>query len=591
MERARDWHLATIAAACLLLGLTGVCIRMGGDLLTLQQVRTQDVPVLVLAALAALIVAFWAPLWSLPPRLPRRALLLASGLVIVALVVWGTYAITGNYPLSRDEHMVVFDMAVFDKGRLAVPLEPFWRPYAGALVPNFLLSDRMPIGLVSSYLPMNALLRLAFSKLADPIWFNPLLALAGGAALLSIARRTFPGDDRACWVVLLVYALSAQMLVTAMTTYSMTAHMALNLIWLAMFLRGGKLGHAIAIATGFIAVGLHQLVFHPAFVAPFLLWRLRDGEWRLVLIYAAAYAAILLWWIYYPMLASAEVASPAVHVAQADFLTGRVMPLLLHRAPATGGIMVLNLLRFFAWQNLALLPLLVAAVPLAIRERGLAAALYLGIVLWLIFITLVLPYQGNGWGFRYLHPYLGSFALLSGFGYRELEPRIGRQADGMVVLLSGLTALIAIPLLFMAAHRYVAPYLAADRLIAGQREGMVLIDDESSPTNDGRASDNATDLVRNLPDLSNRPLRFSSSFIKSDLLRQLCRRGPVTLITRADLRGAGFGLNLPDGSPKFEALIATVDHAAPGCFRPAAGGAGSLGTEFRDLSQRSPRAR
>ncbi len=105
----------------------------------------------------------------------------------------------------------------------------------------------MPTGLVSSYLPMNALLRLAFSKLADPALFNPLLALAGGAALLDIARRTFGRDDPACWVVLLIYALSAQMLVNAMTVYSMTAHMALNLIWLAAFLRGGRLGHSTAI--------------------------------------------------------------------------------------------------------------------------------------------------------------------------------------------------------------------------------------------------------------------------------------------------------------------------------------------------------
>ena len=38
--------------------------------------------------------------------------------------------------------MVVFDMAVYDHGRLAMPLAPFWRPYAGALVPDFLLNER-----------------------------------------------------------------------------------------------------------------------------------------------------------------------------------------------------------------------------------------------------------------------------------------------------------------------------------------------------------------------------------------------------------------------------------------------------------------
>src|SRR5437764_15471872 len=97
------------------------------------------------------------------------------------------------------------DMSVYDQRRLAMPLPAMWRPYAGALVPDFLLNERMPTGLVSGYLPMNALLRLAFSKLADPVWFNPLLAVGGAVALLDVARRQFGAQDRACWVVLLVY--------------------------------------------------------------------------------------------------------------------------------------------------------------------------------------------------------------------------------------------------------------------------------------------------------------------------------------------------------------------------------------------------
>ena len=60
-----------------------------------------------------------------------------------------------------------------------------------ALVPDFLMNDTMPTALVSGYLPMNAMLRLGFSKLADPVWFNPLLVLAGGGALLDISRRAF----------------------------------------------------------------------------------------------------------------------------------------------------------------------------------------------------------------------------------------------------------------------------------------------------------------------------------------------------------------------------------------------------------------
>lgn len=563
------WKKRTAVCGLLLLFAAIWASRTTAPVLALYLVQTQDVPVLILASISALLIVFWRPQWPLPNRLPRNWALLCAGIAACALLAWGTYVVLGNFPLARDEHMVVFDMAVFNSGRLAMPLAPEWQPYGLALVPNFLLNSSQPIGLVSGYLPMNAALRLLFSKVADPVWFNPLLALLGGAALLDIARRTFGPDDRTCSVVLLVYALSAQMLVTAMTVFSMTAHMALNLVWLAAFLRGGKAGHTTAIVVGFIAVGLHQLVFHPAFVAPFLLWELQRRNWRLVLSYAVAYAAILLWWTYYPLMVAPLVARPGVRASDANLLTDKIIPLLLIRDPRTIGLMSLNLLRFVAWQNLALLPLVCAAVPLALRQWGLARSLLLGIVFWLIFVTMILPEQGRGWGYRYLSPYLGSFALLAGFGFRELEQRIGRRADGIVVLLSGLTLFLTIPLLLNAAHRFMLPHLAVERLIATQPTAVVVIDEERSLSTDGRFPDFAGDHVRNLPDLSNRPLRFADDDLDPDRMAALCRKGPVTLITRTDMQRVGFMLNAPQHSPKFEALAASAERKAPGCFRKA----------------------
>jgi hypothetical protein len=540
-----------------------------GNLFPLYQVQAQDLAPLFVLSLSLLLVAFWTPSWRLPSRVPAVPVAL-FGLAAIGMLAWGTYALMGNFPLSRDEHMVVFDMAVFDKLRLAAPLAPEWRPYAKALVPAFLLNDNLPSGLVSVYLPMNALLRLAFSKLAVPTLLNPMLAFLGGAALLDIARRTFGRDDPACWVVLLIYGLSAQMLVNSMTTYSMTAHMALNLVWLAAFLRGGKWGHAIAIAVGFIATGLHQLAFHPFFVASFLLWRLRHGQWKLVLGYGAAYAVILAWWAYYPILVVQQVATSLRHAPDRSFV-GRVAEILVHRDGNPVALTILNLLRFIGWQNLALLPLFAAGAAVAVRQRGLAGTLLLGIVLWAGFIAVVLPYQGHGWGYRYLHPYLGSFALLTGYGYRELGRRIGAKADGVVLTLSAISALVAIPLTLAATHRFVEPHVALERMIASQSGLFVLVDTDVSPGVDGRWTANAIDHVRNLPDLTNRPLRFSSRDMNAVLLVQLCRRAPVTLITRMDQHRAGFALNVPAKSEKFEALVAAASKQAPGCFRDIEG--------------------
>ena len=82
----------------------------------------------------------------------------------------------------------------------------------------------------------------------------------------------------------------------------MPAYLAFNLAWLWLFLRGGRLGHGAAIAVGFLAAGLHQVLFHPLFVAPFV-WQLwLDRRWRLAAVYTLAYAAICGFWIEFPQL-------------------------------------------------------------------------------------------------------------------------------------------------------------------------------------------------------------------------------------------------------------------------------------------------
>jgi hypothetical protein len=564
------WKRQTALTALLLFAITCVVSRIRAPFFPLYQVQSQDLLPLFVLSISLMVATFWTPPWRLPAGLPKASWLVIIGVTMVGCLAYGTHALMENFPLSIDERMVVFDMAVFDRMHLAAPLAEGWRPYAKALVPAFLLNENMPTGLVSSYLPMNALLRLAFSKLVDPALLNPLLALAGGAALLDIARRVFGHENPACWVVLLVYALSAQMLVNAMTVYSMTAHMALNLIWLAAFLRGGRLGHSMAILTGFVATGLHQLAFHPFFVAPFLLWRLRHREWKIVLLYGAAYTAIILWWLYYPLLAGHEVAN-ALQPPPNSSLAGRISTAFAERRGDTVPTTFFNLMRFFAWQNAALLPLLSAAIAVAVRKRGLPAVLLFGIALWLSFITVVIPFQGHGWGYRYLHPYLGSFALLGGYGYEELRATIGRTIDGFVLTLSGVTALVTIPLLLMAAHRFVAPYVAVERLVARQRAPMVLIDTYALSTSDGRWAGNAIETVRNLPDLSNRPLRFSSAGMNPELLAGLCRRGHVALISRADQHRVGLALNTSANSPSFKELVDPVQRRMPHCFVSAAG--------------------
>jgi len=547
------------------------CAFAQGEAFPLYLFKFQDLSVLTGLITLLFLTDRWSPRWMLPDVRPMLWQIALGGLALALLLWWGCYALLGNYPLSRDEHMVLFDMAVFAHGHLAAPLAPQWRPFALDLVPAFLLNPDMPTGLVSAYLPTNSVMRLLFSMIADPALMNPLLVLGGGIALFDIARRLFGEDGRAVWVTMIIYALSAQTAVNAMMTYAMTGHMALNLIWLALFLRGRWWEHAMAIAVGFIATGLHQLAFHPLFIAPFLLWRLRDGHWRLVLVYGAAYTVILGWWMAYPMLASLQAGVGHHHGgSQESFLADRVLPLLTQREPMTFPYMVLNLLRFLAWQNLALLPLLAAAAPLAWRTRGIVAPLLWGIVGAVFFFALILPYQGHGWGYRYLHPYLGSFALLAGFGYQRLVAQRGRAADAMVLLLSAATLFASMPYLLNRTHEFFAPHLRLEQFIERQGGDFVLIDtEEEHHTTDGSWGENAIDHVRNSPDLSNRPLRFSSRTMQEASLADLCRRGTVTVIARADLHRIGLALNSPLGSPRFDAMVEKTRRLYPACLRSA----------------------
>ncbi|MDQ6702482.1 MAG: hypothetical protein M3Z96_04935, partial [Pseudomonadota bacterium] len=54
-----------------------------------------------------------------------------------------------------------------------------------------------------------------------------------------------------------------------------------------------------AIAVGFLASGLHQLIFHPLFVAPFIVRLWASGRRPLALVYIVGYSFICLFWISY----------------------------------------------------------------------------------------------------------------------------------------------------------------------------------------------------------------------------------------------------------------------------------------------------
>jgi len=502
--------------------------------LTTPLFRTQDYVWLLVSGLLLLLcgwlefprVAAWISPWLTRPG--HTAFCLGA---FAAAGVGGAYAVTRGFHLSGDEIMAEFDATIFRTGRLIAPLPAFWRPFDLALVPNFLRPVPGGAGLVSDYLPGNAVLRALVGLVASPNWTSPLLAGLAVLAVFRIARRLWPAQPEPVVVAMLMLTTSSQMLVTASTSFAMTAHMAINLVWLWMFLRDDRIGHAGAIVAGFIGTGLHQIIFHPLFVAPFILQLLLQRRWQLSAIYVGAYAAICTFWVAYPGIVLAGIAAPAdqtIAAAGPHFLA-HVTAMIGTFNPGLNLELTLdNLLRLLAWQNIVIVPLLTVSLVTVYRGDGLARPLAAGVVLTTLVPFILMPWQGNGWGYRYLHGCLGSLALLAGYGWLNLTAHSSSdqhdRARSVLAIATAFSVLVLLPVHVVQVQRCEAPYRAAEAAIRHAPTDVVLVDPTGMPFGD--------DLVRNDPFLRNRPKILTLTYLDDAQIATLCSRFTVSVFDK-----------------------------------------------------------
>jgi hypothetical protein len=468
---------------------------------------------------------------------------------VLALVVLiggraGADIVFGGYQLSRDEDMAEFAANTFRSGMTVAPVSPEWRHLAYALEPRYMLPIADGAAFAPTYLPVNAGFRAAVGLLADPEWTSPLLAALAVLAVFGVARRLWPARPDAAVISAILLATSSQVLVMSMTSYAMTAHLALNLIWLWCFLRDDRIGHAAAIGTGFLASGLHQWLFHPLFALPFVikLWTVRRR--RLALTYAISYAGICLFWIYYPQLLldwhklywqglSHAASANGAFVYFADIL--RELALRFHWTGA--GLMLENLLRFVAWQNPIMLPLALAGYRLARDDEGIAAELAAGLIFTLIAMFVVIPEQGPGWGYRYVHGLIGSLTLLAGYGWIALSHRASRNemenSGRMFVVAGAVACLILLPAHAKDAHDFVMPYARAEAAIEQAPADFVVVDKFGLLIGE--------DLVRNDLFLRNRPKVLELGRLNSTDIAELCARHSIAVFDRSQ----GLALGIP----------------------------------------------
>lgn len=490
---------------------------------------TQDLPVLAVILGFGLVLAVWmrdagAPAPGLPQASWTGALALAglSALVAFAGARWVTLA----YPLSLDEFMATFDGAVLRSGRLMAPVAPEWRPMLDALQPIFRVEAPGGMAWTTQYLPMNALILGWLSPaVAGALW-----AAVAVAALYGVARRLWPDRQDAAAVAVLLLASGSQFLITAMTPYAMSAHLALNLVWLWLLLRGGVVGHVMAAAVAVIAMGLHQLVFHPLFAAPFVLQLWLSRRWGPAAFHTLVYgAAGLLWMSYLGIALAASGVEPATAQGAGSFIQRAVEH--LDKFSLSGlAIMGLNGLRFLAWQNPHAVALVVLAMVPAIRAGGMVQALALGLLLTLAAMFVILPFQGHGWGYRYVHGLLGNVALLGGFAWMALLDEQGAPAlrKAMAATLA-VSVLVLLPVHALQVRDFTAPYARAHAAIEAAKADVVLID--------SRGLWYGIDLVRNDPFLTRKPLVFDLASLDEAEVTDLCRTYRVAVFDRRQAPG------------------------------------------------------
>lgn len=497
----------------------------------------QDVPILCAMALAALLFVRTdlGQRWHGELRISWIAAVTGAALLLLVCYA-GSEGVMFGQDHSRDESMATFAAKQIASGSLITFLPSEWRVFGHAMMPIFYNNVVPPeTGWVSGYLPVNSAIReLVEAGTGTAALANPILLVIGLFALWTVARRIWPERHDVAVVVLLLAATSSQLMVSAMTSYAMTGHFALNMVWLALFLRGGRLGVAGALGVAFLATGLHQIHFHPMFAAPFVLWLAVRGDWRQATIYAAGYLAIgLFWWVGYPHWLQDLAGDPLVSASSGEASLREYLFAKAGRLfEASPSMWLLNLARFMAWQNLLLLPLALAALP-QVRSEGLKrSSLALPLVAACAIGLVLMVDQGHGWGYRYLHGLIGCFCLLAGYGWCRWVPLPAPGREWTAVKFSCcLALLVLLPVQLVMARSFVAPSATLEHAIRSAPADVVLVD-----STDGFF---AQDLVQNSPDFRVSPKTMDLALVPPAALATLCRDKQVLRVDHRHYRAVG----------------------------------------------------
>lgn len=539
-KAAKIFDLARTLTLAILVGLAIVIIGMlllfGGraiEVLALHLAFRQDLPLVLVFVATALL----RPKARDDPAewLKNGRLVLWLSIAVIMIAGWaGQYLVFHGIQLSRDEQMAIFDQGIFAQGQALWPIPLEWRSMADALGRRFML----PIGAneywVSAYLPVHAAFRGLLSRMADPALTSPLFTVLAVVCTWGIARKLWPQSTGTAAVGLILLATSSQVLVMSMTSFSMSMHLGLNLLWLLLFLKDRWWAHVLAVVVAFFATGIHQPLFHPLFALPFCVLLLTQRKWGVAAFYAVSYALIAAAWMAYPLWIVSHGVAPAIPIDCANSNCSSGVG-FLERLRATIGALGLvniwltatNLLRFFIWQNPLMPPLALFGAISYWRSEPLVKALAASFLLPIVVMAFLLPWQGHGWGYRYVHPVLGNAVLLACYGFHRLQQNGLSLRRPLAITTGAAVALLALHA-WMAAQ-FVQPFVQIRDQLAAIDADAVIVDTDQVPF--------GQDVVVNRFDLSNRPKLLIATLLKPEDLPKLCSMGTIAFFDGPRMTG------------------------------------------------------
>jgi hypothetical protein len=461
-----------------------------------------------------------APAISLP-KLARPTFVVGPiALATFAICLAGTFVVCHNYALTADENIPDFQTQLFLQGKLTQGIPPFWEPMVRLIIPVH--ASYLPTlhSWASGYLPVYAAIRTVFAAAHLQCMTNAVLAAISVLAMAGITNRLWPDNPDKTVVAVVLLAASPQFLITGMTGYAMSAHLALNLVWLWLYCDPDKPRFWLTPLLGVAALGLHQPFFHTLFAAPFLLRLLLDRRWKAVSWFGAIYlVGAIFWFIWWR------------HFLPGFLAGGQHNPFGIHgMTPFTQTIYLCLLLGWLALP-IPLLALLgfgrIRKQSAFLRDAALSCALSFG---FYIFVKLD---QAHGWGDRYFHGALGCLILVAIGGWGSLCFKIGRPAASTFVAIGAAASLLVqFPMRCFQVENFVRPFARAADLFHKADADLLVFDP--------RLAWYSADLRRNDPFLKQRPIILTSFTITDKEVARLEKAFPRTrFVTGEELKALG----------------------------------------------------